>query len=95
MTEVVKLTYTSPLEWALSWGPDQDGDMSYAAGTPFGSYSVNTRDGRWEWRYCFDEYYDEYEGECASLDEGKALAQANWDERIQPILMTRTALEQS
>ena len=81
--------YTCPLSWEYSWGPDQDGDESHAAGTPFGSYRVEKYEGRWKWRYCFDEYYDEDESECESLEEGKQLSQAHWDERVQSILSRR------
>lgn len=84
--------YTCPLEWALAWGPDEDGDESHAAGTPFGSYTVEKFEGRWKWRVCFDEYYDETEGECDDLDEGKRLAQSHWDERVQPIMSRATPL---
>ena len=29
--------FTSPLEWAQSWGPDEEGDESHSASTPFGA----------------------------------------------------------
>ena len=82
--------YTCPLEWGISWGPDEDGDESHQAGTPFGSYSVEKSGGRWKWGYCFDEYYDEAESECDDLDAGKRAAQEHWDGRVQPILSRRT-----
>jgi len=84
-----ELLYTSPLEWTKAWGPDQDGDESHSATTPFGPYSVERWCGQWRWRYCFDEYYDEEEADCSSIDEGKILAQEHWDRRIQPLLASR------
>jgi|GEM_PF-3871195 hypothetical protein len=81
--------YTSPLEWEVSWGPDEDGDECHSANTPFGSYRVERCDGRWKWRYCFDEYYDEDESECDGLEDGRLLAQSHWDDRVQAILAGR------
>lgn len=74
----------------LDWQPWLD-DGSMRAETPFGAYTVEPPDreiGRTDhvWRYCFDEYYDEDERSCDSIEEGMAEAQANWNERIMPIL---------
>jgi hypothetical protein len=90
MTEI---TWTAPLEWKLNWGPDEDGDENHVAETPFGSIYVERSEGRWKWRYCFDEYYDEQTSECDGLEDGKRLAQDFWDERVQPILAVRAAQE--
>jgi len=74
----------APLKWS---------DRSYGAEaiTPFGSYRVYAADGLTspKWSYCFDEYYDEDEFECDSIDQGKALAQAHWDERVRSIFQVR------
>lgn len=75
-----------PLEWVLSWGPDEEGDECHVAGTPFGSFAVERLDGRWMWRYCFDEYYDEDHFECEGLEAGKVAAQALWNSRISPLI---------
>ena len=76
----------TPLEWSKSWGPDEDGDEHHTASTPFGSYTVERSRGRWKWKYCFDEYYDEDEASCRDLDEGKAAAQAHWNERVSDVV---------
>jgi hypothetical protein len=81
-----ELEFTSPLDWEKAWGPDADGDMSFQASTPFGNLYVDKRDGKWIWRYCFDEYYDEAEGSVDSLEEGKSYLQDYWDNRVQSIL---------
>lgn len=69
------------LEWENSYAE------RYNAHTPFGSYHVEHRDGSgWQWGYCFDEYYDEDQFGCPSLEEGKKRAEADWQERIEPII---------
>lgn len=42
--------------------------------------------GPWRWGYCFAEYHDEYETECASLAEGKRLCWEDWLSRLLPNL---------
>jgi hypothetical protein len=74
-----------PLNFSRVWGPDAAGDESHEAPTPFGSYRVEKCGGRWQWRYCFDEYYDEDETPCNSYEEGVAAAQAHWLDRVAPI----------
>lgn len=93
--EIVKALSASPagvvkpLEWKLSWGPDQDGDECHVASTPFGTVAVERLYGKWQWRYCFDEYYDEDQTQCDSLEDGKAAAQAMWNSRISPLIDAR------
>jgi hypothetical protein len=87
--------FTSPLAWTLDMEPNEDGDEIHSANTPFGSYRVEKYEGRWKWRYCFDEYYDEDENSCDDLAEGKQFAQAHWDDRVQSILANRVALTQA
>ena len=82
----VALVGVKPLEWVKSWGPDEDGDESHTASTPFGNYTVERLDGRWKWRYCFDEYHDEDNFGCDGEAEGKACAQAHWADRLSPAL---------
>jgi hypothetical protein len=80
---------TVPLKWRKDWGPDEEGGVSYTAGAyGFGTYSVRrwTKDEPWQWRYCFDEYYDEGDEQCDSLADGKRKAQAEWDGRVQEIV---------
>lgn len=38
--------------------------------------------GEWRWEYCFCEYYDESWTECANPTEGKAAAEAHWQQRM-------------
>lgn len=84
---------SNPLvETPLEWSERRDGCVE--AVTPFGSYRVEPADREIgilspRWSYCFDEYYDEGQFECASVDEGKALAQAHWDERVGGIFRVR------
>lgn len=75
-----------PLEW-VAW---VDG---FQAHTPFGSYTVEPPDheiGRRShtWRYCFDEYYDEDTTTCDTIEDGKAAAQAHWNDRVSGICVT-------
>lgn len=74
-----------PLEW----------DEHNYARTPFGSYDIIHRDmssvenygyNEWEVHYCFDEYYDEDCLACESLEDGKAVAQKHWEERLTEAL---------
>ena len=77
-----------PLKWEKNFA---EWSQQYTASTPFGSYIVQRhKDGdeddspwaTWKWGYCFDEYYDEAEWECATALYGKAAAEANWQERL-------------
>jgi len=77
----------TPLKWS---------DRSYGAEaiTPFGSYWVYAADMEIgltspKWSFRFDEYYAEDLFECDSIDHGKALAQAHWDERVRSIFQVR------
>jgi hypothetical protein len=81
-----------PLRWRRNFTYWQ---QEYRADTPFvGSPVARTREnymekgpwGKWSWGYCFQEYHDESYGPCASAIEGKALAQAHWEERLSSAL---------
>jgi hypothetical protein len=83
-----------PLEWL---GGTQDWQERYEARVPMGSYYVERPKedceptgewGGWKWGYCFDEYYDEMQTDCASLEEGKRLAWEEWQKRIMPALVS-------
>ena len=85
MDENATNKYTSPLKWVLN---DKLGIRS--ASTPFGTYYVERYgEGHWKWSYCFDEYYDEGWYICFSPEDGENFAQMHWDERVQPILISR------
>ena len=73
--------FPSPLSWRRvhkDW---------WQAQTPFGSYSVDLDvGGKLQLRWCFDEYYDEGSERVDSVEDGKARAQKDWDNRVAPIL---------
>lgn len=70
-----------PLEWVV-WC---DG---FEARTPFGAYHVEpSSGGRWKWRYCFDEYYDEDELECFTCEDGKEFAWKHWLDRMSSMVV--------
>jgi hypothetical protein len=87
-----------PLQWKRNHGAPYW--RCYTASTPFGSFQVerwreegNTAKpwGPWKWGYCFDEYHDEYQGECASLEDGKQKAWKEWESRMLPYLRKEPA----
>lgn len=71
----------APLKWELAR------KNCHRATTPFGMYYVERRNGGWHWSYCFDEFYDEGDDKCRSLEDGKAKAWAHWQERIKGALI--------
>lgn len=78
-----------PLSWTVR--VDDDGCREASASTPFGSYRVyrtieDHGRGGWFLAYCFQEYYDDGWYEVSSLADGKRRAQADWLERITPVL---------
>lgn len=42
---------------------------------------------RFQWEYCYDEYYDEGGGECKNFKEGKAKCEAHYRERVLECLV--------
>lgn len=69
-----------PLKWTKMYDETR---QEFGTDTIFGSMSVWRRRenyesdgewGTWHWKYCFDEYYEEGEQDCASLKAGKAAA---------------------
>lgn len=64
----------------LNW---MRGSDDWSASTPFGSYRVYKSEySGWKWGYNFDEYYDEDEFSCNSLEDGMSEAGENWLSRI-------------
>lgn len=63
-----------------------DGYFVIYAETPFGSYSIERYGDRITWGYRFQEYYDQKEFECDSLEDGKAKAWDHWNERLSSAL---------
>lgn len=76
MTDTDKLYKIKPLTWA-KWASGE-----WQADTSFGTYTVKKH----RWQYCFDAIYDSGESHCASIEAGKAAAEAHWRERILPML---------
>jgi len=74
-------TYTiKPLEWE---GEIKEEFDYMGASTPFGRYGITlTEEGGFTWGYCFDEYYDEGDFPCDSIEEGKRLAEEHWQKRL-------------
>ena len=90
LLQAAAATYTvKPLKWERS----ADG-ATYTAYTPFGSYTIRDQnawddDARvrdWRWGYCFDEYYDEDQFDCATIAEGKMKAAMHWLDRLSGVL---------
>lgn len=75
------------LEWQqIRDASHQDGEW-WTASTVFGSLDVEkSESGRYLWRYCFDEYYDEGSDGCDSVEEGKGAAERLYLSRIMPAL---------
>ena len=81
----MKLYKIRPLKWIGDITEDYD---SIIASTPFGNYTITKRseeDG-YCWGFCFDEYYDEDQTNCDTIQEGKKAAQAHWLNRISGAL---------
>ena len=77
-----------PLEWEDPYG---DGDY-IQANTSFGSYHVRfDEDLGWMWGYNFDDYYDEGESTCKSLEDGKQKAWEDWISRLEKCLIKQNA----
>ena len=82
----------------LKWEKTKNEYMEiYRASVPMGSYTVERNredldEGKpwepWKMTYCFEEYYDEGNQECATLKEGKELAWQDWLKRITPALIS-------
>ena len=68
----------------LEW---EESTLGYDTFTPFGRMTVYKSDDKsWTWGYCFDEYYDEETFSCEGPDQGKLLAQEEWNKRITSML---------
>lgn len=71
-----------PLKWK------NKGNDYYSADTIFGSYNIGKTynpsrfEKKYEWSYCFDEYYDEGRFYVNSIAEAKQAALAEWVSRI-------------
>lgn len=78
--------HVRPLEWSLV-RDNIEGVTWWMASTIFGDLHVESGPDRGPaWRYCFDEYYDEGQHDCASLEEGKVAAEAFYLSRLLPAL---------
>lgn len=55
--------------------------------TIWGSMRVEHEDGCVKWSYCFDEYYDEDDYRCESIEDGKQKAEAFYLSRLKDALI--------
>lgn len=86
-------TYTiKPLDWKLNDHHPDDGDSErWSVSTIFGSINVDREEGDYfQWRHCFDEYYDEGQESCDSIEDGKEKAEAFYLGRLMPALAEAT-----
>lgn len=75
-----------PLEWRLVRDNEEEGAW-WTASTVFGNLDVERSPGEGcRWRYCFDEYYDEGNLGCESIEAGKADAERFYLDRLLPAL---------
>lgn len=90
--KTTELFTIAPLKWESSVIADYEDwkQTRWRAEVPFGSYAVvenwDNEEGesetRFTWEYHFREYHDENEEVCASVEDGKAKAEADWRERL-------------
>lgn len=91
-TELFKI---KPLEWVEKKAGD--GHESFQAEVPMGRYLVEPRnpwtdddsqerDLQLQMKWSFDEYYDEGDQVCESVEHGKQLAEDDWRRRLSPAL---------
>ena len=75
----------------LDWKPliDSEYELRLVATPSFGLYQINyiKTTGECNWGYIFDDYFDEKNFHCNSIEEGKQLAWENWLSRILPSLI--------
>lgn len=76
----------APLEWRCHRPAGHADGEWWSADTVFGSIDVEDFYGRFRWRYCVDEYYDEGSEECENVEDGKAKAEAWYHGRLKPAL---------
>jgi len=74
-----------PLEWPKDIELVEEWDQIRAQ-TPFGSYYIKLTNNSYRWGYCFDEYYDEDEFICDSIEDGKIECWKHWTERLSSCL---------
>lgn len=75
---IVKL---KPVEWEVVRNEENDKWLRFHS--VFGTIDVLHDEGGCRWKYCVDEYYDEGQNECASIDEGKAEAEKFYLGRLE------------
>ena len=68
----------APLEWKESVSARSSHRLWFAA-TPFGNYEILERDSEFAMTFEYRRF-----GGAASLEEGKARCQAEWDKRVLP-----------
>lgn len=91
MNTELKCYTIKPLKWEKFFNDDV---QQYRCGVPMGTYTIrrdkwSNEDGswsKWQFEYCFDEYYDDGARECDNAKHGKQLAEEDWLRRILPAL---------
>lgn len=81
------------LEWEELEVSATDLEKQYEACTPICRFEIEKwASGDWAYRYCFDEYYDDGMSSCRDLEDGKAICEKIWTERIKKCLIKEETL---
>ena len=79
-----------PLRWKKIDNEYSDIAERYEANTPICSFGIEKwASGDWAYGYCFDEYYDDGNGLCMDLKDGKTICEKIWMERIKKCLIEK------
>jgi len=82
-----------PLEWKKIDHNYPDIAEKYEAHTAISVFVIEKwASGDWACRHCFDEYYDDGGGLCKDLEDGKAICEKIWAERIKKCLIEKEIL---
>jgi hypothetical protein len=78
-----------PLKWECHREAGHPDGEWWTAWTVLGTMDVREREsGEYRWSYCFDEYYDEDSHSCRDADDGKALAEAYYQQWLSPAFVS-------
>ena len=77
----------------LEWEKDNDHGWSdvleyYESTTPICAFEIKKMiSGGWYYDFCFDEYYDDGMGTCKDLEDGKAICEKIWEDKLKKCLI--------